>query len=106
KKAFLGFSGSPSLAEPKQVNRGFTVAAWLVSVPVVVEEIPSKPVPGVCAPSAVDVACIAGGLATEQAVAGHLVWRQRGVARQEGVEFRRERADLLRFFEGVQRLPP
>src|SRR5207253_3844590 len=49
------------------------------------------------APSAVDVACIAGGLATEKVVTGHLVWcqRGRGRARQEGVEFRRERADLL-----------
>jgi len=26
RKASLGFRGSPSLAEPKQVNRGFTVA--------------------------------------------------------------------------------
>src|SRR5438552_1119854 len=35
-KGIPGFRGSPRFDEPKQVNRGFNVAAKLVSVPVVV----------------------------------------------------------------------
>jgi len=55
--------------------------------------------------SSVDVARVAIAFAFEEVVTSHLVMRQRGRVRQEGVEFRRERADLLRLFEEIQRLP-
>src|SRR2546422_5376606 len=45
-------------------------------------------------PSSVDVARVAVALAVEQLVPDHLVRSQRGVTRQEGVEFRRERAQV------------
>src|SRR5438093_3553246 len=52
------------------------------------------------APFAVDMACITGGLATEQVVTGHLVCRLLLVKKKQGVEFRLEWADLLCFFVG------
>src|SRR5947208_7034101 len=56
--------------------------------------VPIRAGPGrLSAPSSIEVACIAAGLAAEQVVTGLLVCSQRVVACQEGVEFRRESAD-------------
>ena len=52
------------------------------------------------------MAGIAVAFAVEQLVTGHLVRSQRVLALQEGVEFRRERADTRRAFVFGEGLPP
>src|SRR5207302_1170822 len=57
-------------------------------------------------PSSIQMARIAVALAFEQVVAGRLVRGQRRAPLQEGVELRRERADVVRAFVEGDGLPP